>query len=68
MCGLAFLPILLAATVSVQGQAVSSYPHDYPGKPAGDFGPEWQSCTLLSNLPHSLSLIPSRFPGDGANA
>ena len=26
------------------GQLPSSYPHDYPGKPSGDYSPEWQSC------------------------
>ena len=29
----------------------SSWPHDYPGKPSGDFSPEWQACELY----HSLS-------------
>ena len=25
----------------------NSFPHDYPGKPSGDFSPEWQDCTFL---------------------
>ncbi|KAF7798025.1 hypothetical protein EIP86_009237 [Pleurotus ostreatoroseus] len=36
---LLFIPL---AFLGVKGQAVSSWPHDYPGKPEGDFSPAWQ--------------------------
>lgn len=28
-------------------QVINSWPHDYPGKPDGDFSPDWQECTHL---------------------
>ena len=41
----ACLPVLAAALVSAAlPDTPSSWPHDYPGKPAGDFSPAWQSC------------------------
>ena len=30
--------------VAAQTSLPSSYPHDYPGKPLGDFNPSWQKC------------------------
>lgn len=48
---LVVLPTLVAG---VHGQAVSSWPQDYPGIPTGDYGPEWQEC--LSHL-SSLRLM-----------
>lgn len=45
--------LTLASIVGVVcGQATSSWPHDYPGKPLGDLGPAWQGCTLhVASLP-----------------
>lgn len=42
----------LAATVLSQRSVPNSFPHDYPGKPTGDFSPEWQDCEI------SFSIIP----------
>lgn len=43
---LALTCILLSACVlSQSGPPPSSFPHDYPGKPSGDFSPLWQNCT-----------------------
>ena len=38
---------LVAALPLVHAQlsTPSSWPQDYPGKPSGDFSPEWQKCT-----------------------
>ena len=33
-----------------QDEVPNSYPHDYPGKPSGDFSPEWQECEWMSLL------------------
>ena len=52
---LLFIPL---AFLGVKGQAVSSWPHDYPGKPEGDFSPAWQHCTHISFRPYTL-------PSDG---
>lgn len=38
--------VAIAATLTAtHAQAISSWPQDYPGKPSGDFSPEWQSCS-----------------------
>ena len=50
---------LLALVSSVWSQRTvpNSFPQDYPGKPSGDFSPEWQDCesTGLSPLLHLLT-------------
>ena len=40
-----FISLLFWCGVVVFGQTQpSSFPHDYPGKPSGGFGTEWQNC------------------------
>jgi carboxypeptidase D len=46
---LAVALVTIASGVLAQGPTppdTNSYPHDYPGKPAGDYSPAWQSCTF----------------------
>ncbi|TDL15661.1 alpha/beta-hydrolase [Rickenella mellea] len=33
----------VVALASVNAQVSNSFPHDYPGKPSGDYSPQWQS-------------------------
>lgn len=40
----AVLAVVLPLVVAQVPPTPSSWPHDYPGKPSGDFSPEWQSC------------------------
>ncbi|KAI0083861.1 Alpha/Beta hydrolase protein [Irpex rosettiformis] len=42
---------LLITTAYSQGSrsVPNSFPHDYPGKPRGDFSPEWQDYYLVKN-------------------
>ena len=70
----AFLCSLVAISVQlVNGQddePASSWPHAYPGMPAGDFSPEWQNCAcrfLFSpyEMPHSCMSFSHRLPSDG---
>lgn len=50
MSRLASVAVLLALAVADVHAAYpprdvpSTFPHDYPGKPSGDFSPAWQSC------------------------
>ena len=37
-----------ALAAAAGAQVTSSWPHDYPGKPSGDFSPEWQDCASFS--------------------
>jgi hypothetical protein len=39
--------VCLGAAVSLSLAQDSSWPHDYPGKPSGDYSPEWQDCPCL---------------------
>ena len=39
LCALLFVGLVAAQTDT------GSFPHVYPGMPAGDFSPQWQSCT-----------------------
>lgn len=34
----------------------NTFPHDYPGKPSGDFSPAWQSCTCRIDVCLSIAL------------
>ncbi|OBZ74243.1 Serine carboxypeptidase-like 21 [Grifola frondosa] len=44
MVGVSTVALLASATFPlVNGQVFNSYPHDYPGKPSGDFSPAWQN-------------------------
>ncbi|OJT09784.1 Vitellogenic carboxypeptidase [Trametes pubescens] len=40
----AVLAVVLPLVAAQLPPTPSSWPHDYPGKPSGDFSPEWQSC------------------------
>lgn len=48
--------LVVAAASYVHAQSNSteslpnSFPHDYPGKPSGDFSPEWQSCSYSAMM------------------
>ncbi|KAI0773294.1 alpha/beta-hydrolase [Trametes elegans] len=43
----------------------SSWPHDYPGKPSGDFSPEWQSYFEVKDaLPNVTWPLPRSFAGN----
>ncbi|KAJ3509235.1 hypothetical protein NMY22_g16359 [Coprinellus aureogranulatus] len=43
----------------------SSWPHDYPGKPAGDYSPEWQSYFRVTDpLPNVTFPIPGSYAGN----
>lgn len=45
----------------------NSFPHDYPGKPSGDFSPEWQDCMSFSKYLQSISVETScRLSCDGS--
>ena len=44
-----------------QDEVPNSYPHDYPGKPSGDFSPEWQECVCMSLLLLIPALINQHF-------
>lgn len=45
---LSFWLALSASIGLAYGQVSNSFPHNYPGKPSGDFSPAWQSCTYNS--------------------
>ncbi|KAI0629361.1 alpha/beta-hydrolase [Trametes polyzona] len=43
----------------------SSWPHDYPGKPSGDFSPEWQDYFEVKDpLPNITFSLPRSFAGN----
>ena len=44
---------LLASTAHSQRSVPNSFPHDYPGKPKGDFSPEWQDCRFTYTLTYA---------------
>ncbi|KAL5492153.1 hypothetical protein ACEPAI_3600 [Sanghuangporus weigelae] len=62
----------LVASVSVYAQDNSSdsdlpnsFPHDYPGKPSGDFSPEWQDYFLVKDpLPNVTFPLNRNFAGN----
>ncbi|GJE98044.1 serine carboxypeptidase-like protein [Phanerochaete sordida] len=56
------LSALLGVVYAQQHQAPpGSFPHDYPGKPTGDFGPNWQSYfQVTQSLPNVTFPIPGR--------
>ena len=43
LCSIVALTLHLGLVLSQQLPGVG-YPHDYPGKPKGDFSPAWQDC------------------------
>ena len=40
----------------------AGFPHDYPGKPSGDYSPQWQTCA--QSTPSPLKLGTQRFLAD----
>ncbi|PAV20210.1 alpha beta-hydrolase [Pyrrhoderma noxium] len=68
--------LLGAASLFVSGFATSvyaqsvedlpnSFPHDYPGKPTGDFGTDWQDYFLVKDsLPNVTFPVPRSFAGN----
>ncbi|EJD07280.1 alpha/beta-hydrolase [Fomitiporia mediterranea MF3/22] len=67
---LAAVTTSLVASGSVYAQNSSSelpnsFPHDYPGKPAGDFSPEWQDYFLVKDpLPNVTFPLNRNFAGN----
>ena len=56
------LSLCIVVYASIAGAIPSTAPHNYPGMPAGDYSPEWQSCE-----PRGCSLVRfrhSRHPPD----
>lgn len=53
---LAVATCIFASLPSAQSAGPESFPHDYPGKPQGDYSPAWQTCNETSYL-----RIPSHF-------
>ncbi|TBU47608.1 alpha/beta-hydrolase [Dichomitus squalens] len=62
----AALLALVASFVSAQlPPTPSSWPQDYPGKPSGDFSPEWQSYFQVTGpLPNVTWALPRSFAGN----
>ncbi|KAL5531955.1 hypothetical protein ACEPAF_5518 [Sanghuangporus sanghuang] len=58
------LAFVLSVT-HVRSQANSSWPHVYPGKPSGDFGPEWQNYFQVNDtLPNITFPLTRSFAGN----
>ena len=52
------LAAVVASSVRAQSgneSLPSSFPHDYPGIPSGEFGPEWQDCEFVDVVPLHLA-------------
>ncbi|KAI0629365.1 alpha/beta-hydrolase [Trametes polyzona] len=72
MSRLASVAVLLAALVLTDvraayppNQVPSSWPHDYPGKPSGDFSPAWQDYfEVKGSLPNVTWSLPRNFAGN----
>ncbi|KAI0372590.1 alpha/beta-hydrolase [Pilatotrama ljubarskyi] len=68
MLGLASCAVLAAAfglVVAELPPTPSSWPHDYPGKPSGDYSPEWQSYyEVKDQLPNVTFPLPHSFAGN----
>ncbi|OSD04770.1 alpha/beta-hydrolase [Trametes coccinea BRFM310] len=69
MLGLTTSTVVLAAVVTfVTAQlppTPSSWPHDYPGKPSGDYSPEWQSYfEVTESLPGIDFSLPHGYAGN----
>ncbi|KAL5537214.1 hypothetical protein ACEPAF_1037 [Sanghuangporus sanghuang] len=58
--------LALASSVSPQTSSVpNSFPQDYPGKPAGDFSPEWQDYFLVKDpLPNVTFPLSRNWAGN----
>jgi hypothetical protein len=62
---LAVALVTVASNVLAQGPTPpdsNSYPHDYPGKPSGDYSPAWQSCvfdfiSFMGFVPHACARL-----------
>ncbi|EIW58500.1 alpha/beta-hydrolase [Trametes versicolor FP-101664 SS1] len=71
MSRLASVAVLLALVVADVHAAYpprdvpSTFPHDYPGKPSGDFSPVWQSYFEVNgSLPNVTWELPRNFAGN----
>ncbi|KAH9893408.1 alpha/beta-hydrolase [Cubamyces lactineus] len=61
----AALAVVLPLVVAQLPPTPSSWPHDYPGKPSGDFSPEWQSYFEVTDpLPNVTFPLPRSFAGN----
>ncbi|PIL24661.1 hypothetical protein GSI_12545 [Ganoderma sinense ZZ0214-1] len=62
----AALVVLVASLVAAQlPPTPSSWPQDYPGKPSGDFSPDWQSYFQVTDaLPNVTWTLPRSFAGN----
>ncbi|CAL1714177.1 unnamed protein product [Somion occarium] len=61
----ALLFVVLFSSVQAQNQPPSSWPHDYPGKPVGDFSPAWQDYLQVKGpLPNVTFDMPRSFAGN----
>lgn len=58
---LAFALLLTPYAVCQDPTLPSSFPHDYPGKPSGDFSPVWQKCARLHELCLLIRQLKSRL-------
>ncbi|KAF9525356.1 Alpha/Beta hydrolase protein [Crepidotus variabilis] len=62
---LAFSSFLYLVTTQDVPTPPSSYPHDYPGKPSGDFGPQWQKYFKVNDkLPNVTFPITQSYAGN----
>lgn len=60
----AFLTVCAVSAIVARGQSIpNTWPHDYPGKPSGDFSPQWQSCKHRSIPPEEVNSL-SRYSAD----
>ncbi|KAI0794497.1 alpha/beta-hydrolase [Fomes fomentarius] len=67
MLGTSFLVVALVASLvdARLPPTPSTFPHDYPGKPDGDFSPEWQSYFEVTDPLPNVTWSPSRsFAGN----
>ncbi|KAI0831822.1 Alpha/Beta hydrolase protein [Trametes gibbosa] len=59
------LAVVLPLVAAQLPPTPSSWPHDYPGKPAGDFSPEWQSYFEVKDpLPNVTFPLAHSFAGN----
>ncbi|EIW58496.1 alpha/beta-hydrolase [Trametes versicolor FP-101664 SS1] len=63
----AVLAVVLPLVLAQVPPTPSSWPHDYPGKPSGDFSPEWQSYfEVKDTLPNVTFPLAHSFAGNVA--
>ncbi|EJD07265.1 alpha/beta-hydrolase [Fomitiporia mediterranea MF3/22] len=65
LASVAFAVLSLAGSVCSQDSVPNSFPHDYPGKPSGDFSPEWQDYFLVKDpLPNVTFPLSRNWAGN----